>query len=282
MEAHELDLLIFGDSWARDAALDTWPELLARRLRWRSANFAVPYSGSADLQRQLRRLHSRLEHSSEEVCSLDCVAIVHTGGNDLFHASPAALAAVVASGGCCGALLPEVVRTLASNVRDFLQGLLALGVRHIVLVGVPLTVSMPFIADPVAAVPGALCLSRAVMRGCNAVLIAGLRRALAEAQQRSSDMRVLTGVCLDEAAAIDAAVGAAPGDDWWEDVSHPSQALHEALAGTFERELRCAMRCDLPAPAKGGAARDGREETDDERTPMLAFAATPATPDPLL
>ena len=98
MEAHELDLLIFGDSWARDAALDTWPELLARRLRWRSANFAVPYSGSADLQRQLRRLHSRLEQS-EEACSLDCVAIVHTGGNDLFHASPAALAAV------CGQLI---------------------------------------------------------------------------------------------------------------------------------------------------------------------------------
>jgi hypothetical protein len=288
-------LVVFGDSWASDT--DCWPEVLAARLKWRAENFAVPYAASTALHVQLRRLCTELA-AGEYVLDAECLAVVHVGGNDLFHSNPAALAAVALAGPCCGALLPTVVRKISQNVKALVEGLMEVGVRRVVLAGVPLSASMPFIAAPAAARAGAVgtYATRAVMRGCNLVVLAGLRRSLVDAQRgtgaggeggggaRRGPHMLRLAVCLDEAAAIDAASmrGINGGNGLWEDESHPTPALHAALATAFAAQLELALERrreaeveDMDVVARAVRRREPAPETDDERAAMLAFKPTP-------
>ena len=51
----------------------------------------------------------------------------------------------------------------------------------------------------------------------------------------------VAAVCLDEASAIDAVIARAPhakAGEWWHDGSHPSAALHDALAAEMLARIR--------------------------------------------
>lgn len=198
-------VIILGDSWARseDAYIDTWAELLARPPhapdggRRRCLNFACAHSGSAELKRQLYRLFKTLEQAEEEGLQDDALAIIHTGGNDLYFSSPVQLVAVAASGvlqtgfarlmlglvalrcvwlglvlGAHGAALrflslaaalcailwgslrrPTLVGSLRAGLLHATRELHEVGVRRFVLSGLPLSIRMPFIADPLSASP---------------------------------------------------------------------------------------------------------------------------------
>ena len=60
-------LVIFGDSWARDDQMKTWPELLAQNLGWAAVNVALPGSDSNTLPLQLRLLETVLERSNRRL-----------------------------------------------------------------------------------------------------------------------------------------------------------------------------------------------------------------------
>lgn len=156
-------LVLFGDSWvnSEDGYIDTWPELLGQGWGRRTLNLATPSSGSVALGTQLKRLEKMVEHGEE--LDAEAIAIVHTGGNDLYFSSPLSLVAVAgvgAVGGCCCTLpcQPMLARSLSANLRALVAGLAELGIRHVVLVGVPLTARMPFIPDAMASLglPGGM------------------------------------------------------------------------------------------------------------------------------
>lgn len=243
-------LYIFGDSWASAdyGDIDTWPELLSARhyaQHGKSINMAQAYCGSDGLDWQLKRLRMDLAASSASglasaPSALD-LAIIHAGGNDLYHATPKALAAIAACGGCCGRLLPPLALRLATNLQTLVEGLIRIGIRRIAIVGVPLTANVPLIARPASGVPGLVSWLGCVMGGCNRVLLAAMHKALEDAQN-STRVALHTAVVLDEARAIDETHATA--DDaprLWYDVSHPSQALHAMLADAFEMQLAKAL-----------------------------------------
>ena len=247
---HAPRLFIFGDSWASAdyGDVDTWPELLSARYydqHGKSINLAQAYCGSDGLDWQLKRLRMDMAASSASSLAtapsaLD-LAIIHVGGNDLYHATPKALAAIAACGGCCGRLLPPLALRLAANLQTLVEGLIRIGVRRVVLVGVPLTANVPMIAKPASGVPGLVSCVGCIMGGCNRVLLAAMRKALEDAQT-STRVPLHTAIVLDEARAIDEAHATA--DDaprLWHDVSHPSQALHAMLADAFEVQLAKAL-----------------------------------------
>lgn len=260
-------LLVFGDSWANssDPTIDTWPEVVARRWGWRLINLAEPHSGSDGLDRQFMQL-CRASREHPVPFNEHDLAIVHTGGNDLYYSTPSSLAAVALSGPVANVFAPHIGRSLSAHVKALVMGLLELGVRRIACVGVPLSTHMPFIAQPVAelGIPSVLmCLARCVMRSSNRVLLTALRSALADGQ-RDSGKRLLLSECLDEASAIDRVLEAdAPTSQpaeaearrawrashlWWEDASHPSQALHAALANVMQVQLRAALDAGMVPP----------------------------------
>lgn len=309
-------LLIFGDSWAYDSTLTTWPERLGERWGWRALNMAQGHSGSADLDAQRRQLLWELSCSDLRVDE-DAVAITHTGGNDLYFASPKECAAIALAGCCPCSQPPRVARSLSANMARHVSALLALGVRTHVIVGVPLSASMPFIAAPAAAVPFMpesvmLAVARSVMRASNDVLLAAMRTALDQARQVSSPnssssssweteaktMAALSagsassaeviGVVVDEALAIDSIVargsdgkGSSTRERWWEDVSHPSQALHDALAEEMQRQVRNALDeaargGAMAAPSRGGHVGEAASEEQEEEVVRLLAFRTPA------
>ena len=276
-------LLIFGDSWASAdyGDIDTWAELLSERCYGNSSiNLAQAYCGSDGLEWQLKRLQMDLASSGHSATCEDDLAIVHVGGNDLYHATPGALAAIAASGGCCGLLLPPLALRLAENLRVLLEGLMRLGVRRIAVVGVPLTANVPMIARPASGVPGLVSCISCIMAGCNRVLLSAMHKALADAQAATRvDLDI--AVVLNEARAIDEAhATAADAARLWHDVSHPSQALHSLLADAFQIQLANALpprnlaypACTKQQAAAAAAAEDpgGEEEEEDERGHLLA------------
>ena len=121
-------LLVFGDSYVADPLVQrTWPILLADRLGWRSANFAVPGSGSGTLGRQLERA-ARLVRSGELALHPNAWALVHTGGNDLMRASAPALgvllkAAVATALPLCSGGVAGRARTLCDDVTERMASL---------------------------------------------------------------------------------------------------------------------------------------------------------------
>lgn len=256
-------LVVFGDSWANSADhIHTWPEMLATRWGRTLINLAMPHSGSDQLHVQQRDLCLLL---SDRCLGEDDLAIIHTGGNDLYFSQPSSLAALALSGPFAGLFASQIGRSLSANVQDLVQGLIKLGVRHIACVGVPLSTKMPFIAKPVAELGAArlaLCLARCVMRSSNRALLTAMHAGVADAQ-RASGINLHTAHCIDEARAIERVIDADPTrdeDTWWEDASHPSQALHTALADVLQVELAHALdaaRSSLaPQLAQKGPARD--------------------------
>ena len=236
------NLLIFGDSWASSVdCIDTWPELIGQRWRWQLLNLAEPHSGSNRLNAQLRTLcESQLARDS---ITADDIAIIHTGGNDLYFCPPSSLAAVAASGAACSVCPSRVATALSRNLQSLIEGLITLGIRRYALSGVPLSARMPFIKEPVEQlnVPGASTAATWLMRWSNRALLSAMRSAL-----DSASTPLECAVCLDEATAIDEALDCAESTNMWEDISHPSQALHTALADAFAPMLRAAMQGVAP------------------------------------
>ena len=270
--ADPIRLLIFGDSWASAeyGDIDTWPELLAERhFSGRVLNFAQPFAGSNNLDWQLKRLKMMLMASSQggdgDILHPEALAIVHCGGNDLYHASPYSLAHVAAVSPCCGLVLPPLAKALAANLQSFVEGLIELRVCRVALAGVPLTAHVPMIAAPAQKLPfpnlGAAAIGL-VMRGCNTVLLAAMRAGLEDAQ-RASGVSLEVGVCVDEASAINAVCARSSrrgeqlgkhssSDPMWYDISHPSQALHTALADELHAQLSGALPSALALKADAG------------------------------
>ena len=181
----------------------------------------------------------------------DVLAIVHVGGNDLYQAEPAEVAAVAASSATCGLLHAPLASTLSANLQRLVEGLIRLGVLRIALVGVPLTASIPLLSQPAERLiqpvqTAAVAAIELLLRGCNRVLLAALRHALNNAQ-RATGVSLDFALSLDEARAINEACGRHNAlGSMWQDVSHPSQALHTALAIEMQGQLKRAL---MPGPA---------------------------------
>ena len=144
-----------------------------------------------------------------------------------------------------------------------------LGVRRVVLCGVPLTPCIPMIGQSIDAVPmfhdplmGAL---KALFRGCNSVLLLAMERALRDAQVGEEHRSLEFSTCLDESNAIEAACAAAMpnGPCLWFDESHPSQALHSTLANDLGKQLELQLLWN----ARGSDTLVHRHE--DERKHLL-------------
>ena len=248
MSSSAVKLLVFGDSWAKAEGgdVDTWPELLAaRHCGRRSINLALPFASSSHLDYQLRRLDKMLDGGKLEL-DPDVLAIVHCGGNDLHQAEPAAVAAIAASSAACGLLHPPLANTISLNLQQLVEGLIRLGVMRVALVGVPLTACIPLLSQPAERLiePMQTVAATAIellMRGCNRVILAALRHALVNAQ-RTTGVSLDFALALDEARAInDACRRHNALGSLWQDVSHPSQALHTALAIEMQGQLKSAL-----------------------------------------
>ena len=92
----------------------------------------------------------------------DAWALVHTGGNDLMRSSVSALsvllrAAVAAPLPLCGGGTRTLCDPITERVAALAEGLEALGVRNVLLVGMPLTSSVPAVAQMTRAIAGADC-----------------------------------------------------------------------------------------------------------------------------
>ena len=127
-------MLVFGDSYVADPLVPrTWPILLADRLGWRAANFAVPGSGSSTLSRQLDRA-ARLVQAGELELHPNAWALVHTGGNDLMRSSVPALSVLLRAAVttalplCSGGGARTLCDTITERVAALAEGLEALGV----------------------------------------------------------------------------------------------------------------------------------------------------------
>ena len=145
-------LLLFGDSWAKCESIydDAWPELLGQTLGWRVVNLAAGHSDSGRLQAQAGALERLVERGLE--LHEECVALVHTGGNDLWYASGTQFAGtgllgLVATCGC-SCFSPPLLRQIAQNIRGLSERLHdILGVRRFVWVGIPFTPALPMIGS---------------------------------------------------------------------------------------------------------------------------------------
>lgn len=235
-----LPAVLFGDSWVRDSAMVTWPELLGELLGWPTLNVALPGSHSGTLALQYELLQRMLSAQSRQVHP-EAWALVHAGGNDLLHSSPQQILAVVAKVLCCGMCLP-CVSQLASldvallNMRELLTRLRDVhGVRNVMLCGLPLCVHMPLVGRYLQMLLGTgpiiTCMGTAAVSNINWLFLRKL-----EALGRDLGMRVVT---LDEAKAIGEVVA--------ETTKH---------GGERRRQLRTGER-------KGDGADEDTREDDD-------------------
>ena len=291
MAGRPVDLLVFGDSWVKDDGYDTWAVLLARHWGLRALNVAEDDSVSADLANQFSDVAARVSSGLE--LAPDCLALVHSGGNDLHFSSPVHLMAVAAAGGVlslgCGTcgMLPSLVHTMSTNVASLVRNLLSLGVRRVALVGVPLTSLMPYIPDAVSSlgVPGALTCCDSLMRASNAIILHALQMAMRSAEGRASGgPRLEFGIVIDEAAAIEAimtreaATDADAAGAFWKDKSHPSDAMHAALAAEVERQIRNGLDGHERVGARIAAKPQVTDAHDTAETdPLLRYQTPPMT-----
>lgn len=251
-------LLIFGDSWARSAVpgMRTWPQLLGDQLEWRSLNVAMPGSSSVLLSAQADTVAAKLLEGGLTLHE-DAWALVHTGGVDMLRgmstdfysfAINASLSSLCCCSPCCCRM--DVFEEVADNVEALVHRLRdELGVRHIILVGLPLSIATPFTASFLDAVfrerPCLRFAAGFVVQRLNHVHMAALRRRLARLHRGSID-----GVVFDEAAAIDACIGAHDGafdKRLWADGLHPTQLGHEALGEQGIAELEDVMLIGGPS-----------------------------------
>jgi len=226
----------------------------------------------------------------------DAWVLVHTGGNDILSNHPhqifrmvwAAISRLL----CCG--LPfcsgpmPIIDQVAHNVQALLSRLhTTLGIKNAILVGMPLTASLPMVEHTVRLLLGDnACVGATgayILRQINAVHIAELRKMRPDCSQhtyqggmgleppasnaRAADFKV---VCLDEAAAVDAITAAEPSehegelvglgsyDALWQDPVHPSQLCHEALSNVFVERFRQELE-------QNHSGHTGRESTEASR-----------------
>lgn len=239
-------LVIFGDSWARSMMNDlrTWPELLADRLEWGSINAAISGCDSSRLGMQFELLKAMLAETGASIHE-NAWALIHAGGNDLmrtvsenflgFAATATGSALCCLSPCCCRIASFEEV---ADNVEALIHRLdEELGIRNVILVGMPLTPATPFIGQLLETVfarrPCLVGVAKFVLWRLNATYNRTLARRL-QHFNRSCGESASHGVVLDEAAAIDTCVGnkalGLTGNAMWIDGIHPTQLGHEALA----------------------------------------------------
>jgi len=236
-------MLIFGDSWARSMSADmrTWPELMADRLHWPSINAAIPGGDSSKLLAQLEQLRNLFAETGATVDE-DAWALIHAGGNDIMHAmggdfmgfvTAATGNAVCCCAPCCCRL--PVFEEVVDNVEELVHRLDEdLGIRNVIVVGLPLTSSLPFISQLLEMFAQTRCLSSLahfVLRRLNATYNRMLARRLQRLHRVCDDSSRRT-IVLDEAAAIDACSKKEylSVEAMWKDGIHLTQLGHEALA----------------------------------------------------
>ena len=205
-----VSLLVFGDSYVCDPLVSrTWPILLGENFGWRAANFAVPGSSSSTLGRQLEHAAHKVSTGELELHP-SAWALVHTGGNDVMRGSASELGVLIRTAltaAFCSA--DSRARTLSDTITDrvaaLVEGLESLGVRNLLLVGMPLTASVPAVAQMTRALAGAECgsLGGLVLRRLNGFHLERLKAMAREVQAADG-----LALCLDEAAAIDASLRA--------------------------------------------------------------------------
>ena len=202
----DVRLVIFGDSWARDDDMMTWPELFGSFLGWPSLNVALPGSHSGMLQLQVDLLNRVLAQQQRQLHP-DAWAMVHAGGNDLLHSSPSELLSLVGQVLCCCCCLscgsiPLIDRPIA-NVRALALRLREQqGVRNLVLCGLPLTVHMPVIEKYLELLMGV----GTVIKFLGRVAVGRLNALYMRRLAAMSDEVGVRVVLLDEATEIESIV----------------------------------------------------------------------------
>ena len=253
-------LVIFGDSWARDDQMKTWPELLAQNLGWAAVNVALPGSDSNTLPLQLRLLETVLERSNRRLHP-DAWALVHTGGNDFLRAGPKDILRAVLRTlcGCC-ACLPicwgafQMLDEVANNVRALAARLREppFGVRNLLLVGLPLCQQMPVVVKYTQFLLGVSPALQFAGRHAGGRLNATfLDRLQAIKPQLGGDGEIIT---LDEASALEAIAKAAAGD--------VAKAAAAKAAAAEQRKRQRQQQRQQQRAANGHGDADADEEED--------------------
>ena len=138
------------------------------------------------------------------------------------------------------------LRALSAHLHALLLGLLQLGVRRVVLAGVPLTARMPLIPRAVAqlGLPAKLVGKRAELSVCtsfmrlaNAAVLTAMQRALRQVELEMPG-RLRLGLVIDEAAAIE-------------------RVLDSASDAAYESATEAAVRQATAAAAAAAAAASG-------------------------
>ena len=268
-EDRRVRLLVFGDSWAMGERVDTWPELIAARSSGRTVNCAVGHSTSASLSGQWQEALFHLDEAGG--LHEDALAIVHTGGNDLYFANPLSLLTLVASGaairlGCYRnyATMSPLLQHIAGNIAALVCSAYKRGVQRFIIAGVPLTTAMPMVRFSAAklGVPGCLAMASSVLGLASAAILASIR-GIYEQLERERSAPMPLALVVDETRLIEQALSHSDDDaqhHFWDDATHPSQAMHAVLADEVLALARAELHDSLDSSiaeanssSKGGA-----------------------------
>lgn len=274
-------LLVFGDSWVRSHVRDlrTWPELLGDRLGWLTVNAAMPGSGSDMLLQQADDVEQLLSERSATLHE-ETWALVHSGGNDLLRGinedfvnfvTRSAIRSMCCCSACCCPI--RIFDEIGDNMEALIERLHDdLGVKNVILVGLPLTTMTPFISQLLGVLFEEYpCLARAakfVVRRLNSVFNAGLRRRLRRFRRRANcevggwSFDAVRTLVIDEADCIEVCSGGSgkPTINMWNDGIHPTQSGHEALC----REIYSRLEFQFADPPSRGRCMGSSGATDSE------------------
>jgi len=241
-----MEFLIFGDSLAEDQSHVTsgkytsyrpWPARVPARLGLRLAgNFAKKKTESKSLMRQLNLAREVLRDSVMEQRA-QTVVIVHSGGNDFigaelgynpFKAGNNWLARLLCS-------FPAALRTILTNISDFLDCLVADGYRRFFVCDIPATSAIPVLQ--IARLAGIDAKGRMAAQGLDDMLedFRERHKPVAVRAARVPEVQLLEDVFAEEANAHGWL--AAARSLFLADFFHPSNTCHARLVDRFAEML---------------------------------------------
>mmetsp|Transcript_64524 Transcript_64524/g.120063 ORF Transcript_64524/g.120063 Transcript_64524/m.120063 type:complete len:375 (+) Transcript_64524:48-1172(+) len=138
-------VLVFGDSWAKYSHA-TWPEALARKLRARCFNYALPGDVSLGLANQARMamIDPQVPKAPGGLLRRETLVVVHTGGNDFIQKiMQVGMAVFGGQQGTAEILQPNPGRREAELIQQFMETMHRAGARHFLISGVPAFIHMP-------------------------------------------------------------------------------------------------------------------------------------------
>uniref|UniRef100_A0A7S2CWR3 Uncharacterized protein n=1 Tax=Haptolina brevifila TaxID=156173 RepID=A0A7S2CWR3_9EUKA len=142
-------LVILGDSWAaNEGSTRTWPQIIGDLLGWPTLNLATVGAQMKDVVGdQYKTLADFLEQRGETL-DPDAWVIIHAGGNDLMDMCTGMDLELIKAAALAMLHQPHsVLRGLAKDLRVLTSRLhLTLGVRNLILSGMPLSPDLPCVS----------------------------------------------------------------------------------------------------------------------------------------